>query len=165
MELRRVLSINLMAALVFAGMTTGLTAEAGWTKANESSLRKLIAEENVVLETYYSELDFDGIKISWPLHRLRVPERFVEIYRTHPVACLKVLVVIIENGSTHDAWVVFQFGYAGDKRQIALPPFAYFPSKDLDKTDGDRETRRQCCLRIINDLIVDLTNRSQSIQR
>lgn len=129
--------------------------EPKWTEANESALRNLIAKEHVVLELYSSKRSFNGVETSLPLQRLRVPQRFVEIYRTDPIECLTVLVDIIENGTADEAMVAFQFGYAGDEPQTAIPPFVHFPPKDLDRPNGDRGTHRQWCLRIIKNVLED----------
>jgi hypothetical protein len=136
--------MSLLAILVWFNVARSRETDARWDRAKETALRSLIAKENVKLELYYSEGE-----IRLPLHRLHVPDAFIDLYKSSPIDCLTVLASIVEHGNGHDALVAFQFGCAGDEPQIAIPLFAYVSSRELDEPVAKGETYRQCCLRIV----------------
>jgi hypothetical protein len=143
-------------ATICAGLLTATWASASkpargtWTKSDELALRKLISSSDVSIGLF---LNSNGL----PYQALIVPNEFVVLYRKSPVQCLTVLEDIVEHGTKPDAIAAFQFGYAGDEPQIALPPFHCLSTQLIDSPVGnDADTYRDWCLEILQRRTKDL---------
>lgn len=74
------LTFGILTSVAISFVIVASAGDPKWSAANEASLRKLVGSEHVMIELYFAKQNSDSVEISPLLHRLHVPERFVEIY-------------------------------------------------------------------------------------